>query len=889
MSYFDDVDLDQLLTIDEEIEKENVERSSLVLEATHLQSKRVISETHLENHNLPSVFKSPSPKRAKTETAKGFTNLTPEPLLKLLKRIPLDGDYVSVTFEDGARYYMRVEEALSETCDFSYKFHPCDLASDVMLLPSIKHVDAQETVLKPESCELWTRKHAPKHYFDIISDETTNRALLRWLKAWDSYVYGVTPPNLPSLLVQPSNTTDSKVSQFTPRNNDLEQMAGEIDPRDGLPRYRLVLLAGCPGLGKTTVAHLLAQHAGYQVVEVNASDDRTVSAFKDQLAAIVSTSTSLNTTTGRAGRLITYKPCCLILDEIDGALPAAVELLASAARTALQPGGERRARTKRHATPLVLRRPVICICNDLFASAVRPLRAPGVPCLVLRFPTIDLGRLVARLDCIARKEGVPVDKMLLTQLAELADRDIRSCLNAMQFLKSHLSRVSGDDIRKHLSVEDMWTLIGLGGGLKDVQRSMFDVWKAVFTIPPTRVLAGRINRCAKQQQYWSKTTPDSAQCKDRSLFQSKSTLTARLEHVLEYSDAVGDAPMVAMGIFENYLNGRMKDASLNVAREASNWFVFHDRLFKHIHSHTDYSLLRYPTWLPGWFHLALATPTGLQAVNSKSGGLHWPTAYSTANTTKTHCTAILDQLLANQWNAPAHGECSERLKDESRTQSSIRFLPRRTFLLDVAPVVVTLLSLMCSSLRPLNAQLYSQQEQKNLESLVNVMLNLGLNWTPERNTETGEVEFQLEPALDTVVGLGSTSSKLKSIPHTTKQLITRELNLEQMRRSKRSMHVGEHVKPTATQVQLKFDDVPMPASSHRPPIQSSQKSQSSKGKKDFFGRLIEESSKTAALKIKSKEEIPTEHCALLNQEVYYRFREGYSNAVRRPVTLKHFI
>ncbi|KAF6777039.1 hypothetical protein AHF37_03343 [Paragonimus kellicotti] len=721
-----------------------------------------------------------------------------------------------------------------------------------------------------------------------VLKKTTNRALLRWLKAWDSYVYGVTPPTPPSLSVQPSNTTDSKVSQFTPWNNDLEQMAGEIDPRDGLPRYRLVLLAGCPGLGKTTVAHLLAQHAGYQVVEVNASDDRTVSAFKDQLAAIVSTSTSLNTTTGRTGRLITFKPCCLILDEIDGALPAAVELLASAARTVLQPGGERRTRTKRHVTPLVLRRPVICICNDLFASAVRPLRAPGVPCLVLRFPTIDLGRLVARLDCIARKEGISVDKMLLTQLAELADRDIRSCLNAMQFLKSHLSRVSGDDIGKHLSLEDMWTLIGLGGGLKDVQRSMFDVWKAVFTIPPTRVLASRINRCAKQQQYWSKTTSDNAQCKDHSLFQSKSTLTARLEHVLEFSDAVGDAPMVAMGIFENYLNGRMKDASLNVAREASNWFVFHDRLFKHIHSHTDYSLLRYPTWLPGWFHLALATPTGMQAVNSKSGGLHWPTAYSTANTTKTHCVAILDQLLANQWNVPTHGECSERLKDGSRIQSSIRFLPRRTFLLDVAPVVVTLLSLMCSSLRPLNAQLYSQQEQINLESLVNVMLNLGLSWTPERNTETGEVEFQLEPALDTVIGLGSTSSKLKSIPHTTKQLITRELNLEQMRRSKRSMHVGELVKPTATQAKLRSDDLPMPAPSHRPPIQSSHKSQSSKGKKDFFGRLIEEGSKTAALKIKPKEETPTEHCALLNQEVYYRFREGYSNAVRRPVTLKHF-
>jgi len=32
----------------------------------------------------------------------------------------------------------------------------------------------------------------------------------------------------------------------------------------------VALLSGPPGLGKTTLAHIVAQHAGYNVIEMNA-------------------------------------------------------------------------------------------------------------------------------------------------------------------------------------------------------------------------------------------------------------------------------------------------------------------------------------------------------------------------------------------------------------------------------------------------------------------------------------------------------------------------------------------------------------------------------------------------------------------------------------------
>jgi DNA polymerase III delta prime subunit len=39
--------------------------------------------------------------------------------------------------------------------------------------------------------------------------------------------------------------------------------------------YRAVLISGSPGIGKTTSAHLVAKMAGYNPIELNASDARS--------------------------------------------------------------------------------------------------------------------------------------------------------------------------------------------------------------------------------------------------------------------------------------------------------------------------------------------------------------------------------------------------------------------------------------------------------------------------------------------------------------------------------------------------------------------------------------------------------------------------------------
>ena len=42
---------------------------------------------------------------------------------------------------------------------------------------------------------------------------------------------------------------------------------------------------GPPGLGKTTLGHVLAATAGYVAVEMNASDDRSKEKFKEKFEA----------------------------------------------------------------------------------------------------------------------------------------------------------------------------------------------------------------------------------------------------------------------------------------------------------------------------------------------------------------------------------------------------------------------------------------------------------------------------------------------------------------------------------------------------------------------------------------------------------------------------
>lgn len=78
---------------------------------------------------------------------------------------------------------------------------------------------------------------------ELLSDESTNRIMLRWIKLWDKVVFNRKPKIKP---IKPKEN-DNKKTFFKP----LIELDTELDEHDR-PKYKVALLCGPPGLGKVS-------------------------------------------------------------------------------------------------------------------------------------------------------------------------------------------------------------------------------------------------------------------------------------------------------------------------------------------------------------------------------------------------------------------------------------------------------------------------------------------------------------------------------------------------------------------------------------------------------------------------------------------------------------
>uniref|UniRef100_A0A7N6BGC7 Chromosome transmission fidelity protein 18 homolog n=1 Tax=Anabas testudineus TaxID=64144 RepID=A0A7N6BGC7_ANATE len=639
-----------------------------------------------------------------------------------------------------------------------------------------------------QAYRLWVDRFSPRHYTELLSDDFTNRCLLKWLKLWDTVVFGRERKSRPAR----SDKQASSQNSFKPNQGNLNQnrfkskvevteelLEAELDQYKR-PKFKVALLSGPPGLGKTTLAHVIAKHAGYNVVEINASDDRSAEVFQKR----IDTATQMKSVLGANER-----PNCLIIDEIDGAPAAAINILLTVLNRKDGHGGEagtESAKKKKKKEPILLR-PIICICNDLYVPALRPLRQQA---FLLTFPQTQPSRLTQRLAEISLRQGMKADTGTLMSLCEKTDNDIRSCINTLQFLHS----------RGHKQL-DTKTIQCVSVGQKDQNKGLFHLWQEIFQLPRTK-------RCS---------------CSN------------------------------CAGLYDNFLSMRVRDPNLHSVCDALDWLSFSDRLNQVILHGQNFSLMKYLPFLSVKIHFLFA---------------------------HTHVPRI------SYPHSQHENALSTMLNDIPpciRTRIS-----QLSLTLDI---LTLLLDIICPKLRPVNPQLFSSREKEQMRELIDTMLAYNLSYRQDRTPE-GQYIYVLEPRVEEVVRFSGLPPR-RQLTYQAKQTIGREMEQERMRRAEQLMLQRNPAAVTPREhnmVNIVGFTGPKPTRNHQQRLENivKQTTVETRPEVDFFGRAV--GPNTSCL-------VPSgEKCAVLamgtavgNSDVWFRFNEGMSNAVRRNVYIRELL
>ncbi|MEA1904370.1 MAG: replication factor C large subunit [Candidatus Hadarchaeota archaeon] len=202
----------------------------------------------------------------------------------------------------------------------------------------------------------WTDKHHPHKLDEVVGQGQTTRGMLEWAEEW----------------------------------------------KKGRPKKPALLLYGPPGTGKSAAATALAGELGWDLIELNASDKRTLK----EIERVAGSAATTGTLTGTGEKRL------IILDEADNVHGTADRGGYSAISKLLDQ----------------TQNPIVLVANNRYEVPGKIRRN----CVELNFRRLTKRSIVRALDRISKAEKIKADPGALELIAENAGSDLRSAINDLQ-------------------------------------------------------------------------------------------------------------------------------------------------------------------------------------------------------------------------------------------------------------------------------------------------------------------------------------------------------------------------------------------------------------------------------------------------------------------------
>ena len=220
------------------------------------------------------------------------------------------------------------------------------------------------------------------------------------------------------------------------RPTTLSEVRGNNKARDALQEWaegwddhrEPVVVHGAPGVGKTSAAHALANDMGWEVVELNASDQRTADDIErfagraSRNATLAGSAGGSGASSGSGGGDGSDGRQLIVLDEADNI------------HHQYDRGG------KRAVTRLLkdAGQPIVLIANEYYDMS-NGLRNAARE---IEFRDVSARSIVPVLRDVLRKEGIEFDEPALERIADDNDGDLRAAIKDLQATAEDRDRVT---------------------------------------------------------------------------------------------------------------------------------------------------------------------------------------------------------------------------------------------------------------------------------------------------------------------------------------------------------------------------------------------------------------------------------------------------------------